>query len=146
MIMKRHSSSGSHARTSTFWHRLGALWNHGQPGRVSLGEPGWVSARRSASRRRTRLQLEPLESRCLLSAGSLDTTFGVGGQVVTDFGGFDQANAVAIQPNDDKIVVAGVTDTGGGGENFALARYNPDGTPDLGFSFDGKVATDFFGG
>ena len=100
---------------------------------------------RPRRRNTSRLRLEELESRTLLSAGSLDTTFGIGGRVVTDFGAAEQARAVAIQPNDDKIVVAGVTDAGGG-ENFALARYNPDGTPDLTFSFDGKVATDFFGG
>ena len=66
--------------------------------------------------------------------------------MITDFGGVDRAFAVAIQPNDDKIVVAGTTNGGGGGYNFALTRYNPNGTLDTSFSFDGKVATDFAGG
>ncbi|HJT33232.1 MAG TPA: hypothetical protein VJ783_14405 [Pirellulales bacterium] len=82
----------------------------------------------------------------MLSAGTLDPTFGVGGKVVTDFGSGELAHAVVTQPWDDKIVVAGETGAGGGGFNFALARYNPDGTLDTTFSFDGKAITDFSGG
>ena len=41
-------------------------------------------------------------------AGDLDTSFGVGGKVITDFGGDnDEATAVALQP-DGKIVVVGL--------------------------------------
>jgi uncharacterized delta-60 repeat protein len=58
------------------------------------------------------------------SDGSLDPTFGAGGKLTTDFGGFDRANAVALQ-TDGKIVTAGV-----GNERFGLARYNPDGSLD----------------
>lgn len=54
--------------------------------------------------------------------GSLDTTFGTGGRVTTDFGGqFDFAHAVALQP-DENIVVAGVAAIGST-DHFALARY-----------------------
>src|SRR5436190_23449921 len=63
--------------------------------------------KRSAARKPCfRPALEILESRDLLSAGSLDLTFGAGGRVTTDFGKVAYANAVAMQP-DDKIVVAG---------------------------------------
>src|SRR5439155_19461396 len=51
------------------------------------------------------------------------------------------ANAVAMQP-DDKIVVVGSTFSALSGYDFALTRYNPDGTLDTSFSFDGKVTTD----
>lgn len=71
--------------------------------------------------------------------GSLDTTFGNGGQVVTNFGGVDEAFAVALQ-TDGKIVAAGVT-----GSDFALARYSSNGTLDATFGSSGTVTTDFAG-
>ncbi len=75
-------------------------------------------------------------------AGTLDDTFGLSqGIVVTDFGGTDLANAMAVQP-DGKIVVAGYT-TVNGDKDFALARYHPDGSPDAGFGTDGKVTISF---
>ncbi|HEY9401176.1 MAG TPA: Calx-beta domain-containing protein [Pyrinomonadaceae bacterium] len=76
--------------------------------------------------------------------GSPDNTFDVDGQVTTDFGGsFEQANAVAIQ-TDGRIVVAGEIATSvAADDNFALARYNPDGSLDNTFDGDGKVVTDF---
>ena len=75
--------------------------------------------------------------------GSLDTTFGDGGKQTTDFGdSYDQGHAVAVQP-DGKIVVAGFTDIGGG--DFALARYNADGSLDMSFGDGGKQTTDFGG-
>ena len=84
--------------------------------------------------------------------GSLDTSFGNGGKVVTDYsGGDDEARAVAIQ-QDGKIVAAGVNRQPPPGENepsnydFALARYNTDGSLDTSFDGDGKVTTDFDSG
>jgi uncharacterized delta-60 repeat protein len=74
--------------------------------------------------------------------GTLDTSFGAGGKVTTDFSGVSaNAYSIALQ-RDGKIVVAGVANIDGG-EDFALARYNPNGSPDLGFGTDGKVTTDF---
>jgi len=73
--------------------------------------------------------------------GTLDTTFGTGGFVLTDFGDTnDQATAIAIQA-DGKIVVAGIADRTGN-KKFALARYNNTGTPDTSFGTNGKVTTD----
>ena len=76
-------------------------------------------------------------------AGSLDPTFGAGGRVITDFAGDrDQAFAVALQP-DGKLVAVGSTYSSETGDDFALARYNPDGSLDPTFGSGGKVTTDF---
>jgi uncharacterized delta-60 repeat protein len=74
--------------------------------------------------------------------GSLDTSFGPGGSVTTDFnGGYDAGFALAIQP-DDKIVVAGTAyNNPSNCKDFALARYNPDGSLDDSFGSRGKVLT-----
>jgi uncharacterized delta-60 repeat protein len=88
-----------------------------------------------------------LEGRRLLSAGALDLTFGTNGTVTTDFGGDDSGNAVAVQA-DGKIVVGGqATPTGATSRDFALARYNADGSLDTAFgpNHTGQVTTDFGG-
>jgi uncharacterized delta-60 repeat protein len=80
--------------------------------------------------------------------GNLDNTFGTGGKVTTDFfGESDTAQALLIQP-DGKILVAGSAlnlGTAGNGTSldYALARYNPNGTLDASFGNGGKVTTDF---
>lgn len=57
------------------------------------------------------------------SDGSLDTSFGTVGKVVTDFGaGVSQVNAMAIQ-TDGKIVAVGITSNNAA--LAALARYMP---------------------
>jgi uncharacterized delta-60 repeat protein len=75
--------------------------------------------------------------------GSIDKTFGNGGKVITDFGGGDEANALVVQAN-GKLVAAGYTDVRGTFD-FALARYNRNGTLDASFGSGGKVLTDFAG-
>ncbi len=76
--------------------------------------------------------------------GSLDSTFGSGGKMTTDFFGFDdQAEDVALQA-DGKILLAGYAQDKSGGYNFALARYNDSGL-DSTFGNGGKVTTDFVG-
>ena len=57
------------------------------------------------------------------SAGALDTGFGTGGKVTTDIGTstFDSGASVVIQ-EDSKIVVAGMSSTGGA-PSFAVTRY-----------------------
>jgi uncharacterized delta-60 repeat protein len=87
--------------------------------------------------------LESLESRVLFSnAGDLDTLFS-GGKVVTDLlGGNDYGFAVAVQ-NDGKILVAGQTDSGGSkGNDFAVIRFNSNGSRDTTFGTNGLVTTD----
>jgi uncharacterized delta-60 repeat protein len=81
--------------------------------------------------------------------GSLDTSFGSGGIVTTHFPAGSYAFDVALQP-DGKIVAAGTVFVGfDPGEmsntDFALARYNPDGSPDTAFGSGGQVMTDFVG-
>lgn len=75
------------------------------------------------------------------SDGSLDTSFGSGGRVTTDFFIFDVINDLVIQP-DGKIVASGTTLSGN--VDFALARYDSDGTLDPAFGSGGKVVTDLF--
>lgn len=75
--------------------------------------------------------------------GSLDTTFGNGGRVVTAIAagrGSDAAYAVAVQA-DGKVVVAGTTAVNGTDQDFALVRYLPNGALDTSFGNGGKVVT-----
>lgn len=74
--------------------------------------------------------------------GSLDMRFGAGGKIITKFGTpFDTAHAVALQRN-GKIVVAGDTSSLTNGD-FAIVRYNRDGTLDMSFGTEGKTTTSF---
>src|SRR5215475_7537628 len=76
------------------------------------------------------------------TSGTLDTSFGTSGKVTTDFGGTGAAaRTVAVQP-DGKILAAGVAAFNGVAD-FALARYNSDGTLDTSFGTSGKVTTVF---
>jgi uncharacterized delta-60 repeat protein len=73
--------------------------------------------------------------------GSLDTSFGTDGKVTTAIGaGNDFAHSMALQ-SDGKIVVAGEIATGVGSDNFAVVRYNTNGSLDTSFGTDGKVTT-----
>ena len=71
------------------------------------------------------------------SNGTLDTAgFGTGGKVTTDFFAVSGATDLIIQP-DGKLLAAG-----GANNDFALARYNSNGTLDTtGFGSGGKVTT-----
>ena len=70
-----------------------------------------------------------------VTPGSLDTSFGDGGKVTTHFSADDRAYDIALQA-DKKIVVAGFDS-----DDFAVARYNADGSPDADFGTGGKVTT-----
>jgi len=78
--------------------------------------------------------------------GSLDTSFGDAGWVITDFfGEYDLANDIAIQA-DGKIVVAGAAheskhESYGARSYIALIRYNTDGSLDATFGDGGKSIT-----
>jgi len=72
--------------------------------------------------------------------GGLDPSFGDNGRVTTDFDDVANGiNALAVRP-DGKLVVAGESRG-----DFALARYDTDGSLDTSFSGDGVVTTDFAG-
>ena len=72
----------------------------------------------------------------LNSDGSLDTSFGVGGKVESDFGGNERIHALAVQ-SDGNILAAGQT-LGG---HITLARYLPDGSLDSLFGVGGVLTT-----
>lgn len=75
--------------------------------------------------------------------GSLDTSFNGTGKVVTPVGeGNDYAYSLAIQAN-GKIVVAGGSNSNTSSTDFALVRYNPNGSLDTTFDGDGKLTTVF---
>src|SRR5260370_20517603 len=92
---------------------------------------------------RSRVRLEILEHRSLLSGGVLDPTFDSGGLVTTTVGTDSRAFAVATYPNegtanDGKVVAAGdayPASVVNKGVYLAVARYNLDGT--LGRTFGG---------
>jgi uncharacterized delta-60 repeat protein len=71
--------------------------------------------------------------------GSLDTSFDGDGIVTTQIDSQGRANALVAQP-DGKLVAAGVSWNGSEAE-FALARYNPDGSLDTSFDGDGVLTT-----
>jgi uncharacterized delta-60 repeat protein len=76
------------------------------------------------------------------SDGSLDNSFDGDGIVTTDIGG--NGRSVVIQP-DGKIILAGEKSTGEVND-FAIVRYNSDGSLDNTFSDDGIQITDFENG
>lgn len=75
------------------------------------------------------------------SDGSLDQTFGSNGSVQTTFGdSAAEGNDLVLQA-DGKIIVVGFTGAGSYSSlnNFALVRFNPDGSLDQSFGAGGKV-------
>src|SRR6266576_6480342 len=75
------------------------------------------------------------------SDGSLDQTFGSNGSVQTTFGdAAAEGNDVVLQ-GDGRIIVVGFTGAGSYSSlnNFALVRFNPDGSLDQSFGAGGKV-------
>ncbi|MFO0999032.1 MAG: Calx-beta domain-containing protein [Planctomycetaceae bacterium] len=86
--------------------------------------------------------VEHLESRQLLTAGTVDLSYGNNGVMQVSMGAFDDdAFAVALQ-GDGKAVVAGPVYSAGGVE-FGVTRFNADGTLDWSFGDEGKVRTQF---
>ena len=72
--------------------------------------------------------------------GSLDANFDVDGKVVTQVGiGGSSGRGVAVQ-SDGKIVLAGIASSGGNAD-FAVVRYNNNGSLDTGFANNGKAIT-----
>lgn len=95
-----------------------------------------------------RPQIEALEDRWMPSGGILDPTFGTGGVVTTQVASTSAALALATGPSDGKVVMAGYADMGTKNTvdyDFAVVRYNLDGTLDKTFGGSGKVTTAFGG-
>jgi len=78
--------------------------------------------------------------------GSVDTTFGQNGYALTSFGsswiGSMQARSIFVQSN-GKILVGGEVYNTATLTDFALCRYNEDGTPDFSFGNQGKLVLDY---
>ena len=127
-----------------------SLWSHGASQRVGAKS---TSRRKSGQRGpgpiKRGFNLERLEGRNLLSAGTIDPTFGTSGVATADFDTVPSASAELVQP-DQKIVVVGTTHLVHHitdwtvryyDQHFALARYNGDGSLDSSFGSGGKVTS-----
>jgi uncharacterized delta-60 repeat protein len=80
------------------------------------------------------------------TGGGLDDTFGGDGRATIDFGaGYSRAYSVAVQEKARRIVAVGVAGNGDEPGNFAIAGYRLGGGPDLNFSGNGRVTTNFGG-
>ncbi len=79
------------------------------------------------------------------SDGSLDSTFDEDGKVTTPIGSssYDEGFSTTLQ-SDGKILLAGLS-SNGSRDDFALVRYNIDGSLDNAFDGDGKVTTAIIG-
>lgn len=74
--------------------------------------------------------------------GTVDTTFGINGKTYTNFVGNneEQIQELLVQP-DNKIAAVGFMREGAN-QNFALARYNTNGSLDTTFGSCGRITTD----
>ena len=82
----------------------------------------------------------------MAAEGAPDPTFGSQGTVTTSLAtgsGSSVGNAMAIDAQ-GRVVTVGLAAVGD--NDFAIARYLPDGTPDPTFSGDGKVTYDILAG
>jgi uncharacterized delta-60 repeat protein len=75
--------------------------------------------------------------------GTLDLTFSGDGKVTTQLTRHDDPVSGAALQSDGKIVISGGAAWDTRNANFALARYDTDGTLDTSFGGDGRVTTDF---
>jgi uncharacterized delta-60 repeat protein len=111
----------------------------------SLG--GSESRPRRSSQKRRFNRIESLEERRLLAIGALDTSFAGDGKAVYafDLGGdrADVASATAVDHDGKIVVVGGVQRNGSGDNDFAVLRYNPDGSRDMSFGVNGRQIISF---
>jgi uncharacterized delta-60 repeat protein len=117
----------------------------GEGGKVTTGLPGGATAMALQSDGKI-VSVGKLRLARHDANGIPDPSFDSDGQVniVFNGGGLDAAQAVAIQ-NDGKILVAGFTRVGSS-DDFAVARYESDGRPDINFGNAGITTVDFNGG
>jgi uncharacterized delta-60 repeat protein len=76
----------------------------------------------------------------LLADGSLDPEFNYDGTVTTAVGSDDDEALTVVLQKDGKIVAAGYS-SNGTDRDFALVRYNADGSLDMDFGVEGLVVT-----
>ncbi|HEV8591906.1 MAG TPA: FG-GAP-like repeat-containing protein [Pyrinomonadaceae bacterium] len=76
--------------------------------------------------------------------GSIDTSFGVRGVLLLTLGSGNFLNDVAVQPDGKIVAVGGVFNAAGGtGADMLVVRFNPNGSYDSSFNFNGWIFTDF---
>lgn len=75
------------------------------------------------------------------TAGTLDTSYGTSGVIITTIGLYAQAMGVAIQPTNEEAVVAGYSTTTNGNMEIVIARYTTAGVLDTTFGSNGIVTT-----
>lgn len=73
--------------------------------------------------------------------GSLDSSFGNGGKVITNIGSGCGSEDITLQI-DQKIIVAGQASFGGSPTEYVISRYNTNGSLDTAFGLGGIVNTD----
>jgi uncharacterized delta-60 repeat protein len=101
---------------------------------------------RRASIRSSPLLIEMVEPRQLLSASTLDTSFGGSGRVISTYGTVATFNSVVTLP-DGKVLATGSFRNGTHKNDFVVARFNSNGSPDTSFGGGtGRVFTDFSNG
>ena len=74
--------------------------------------------------------------------GTIDTTFGTSGIVSTDFNGFGDSAVSVHELSDGKILVAGTAGIDGSDSDFALIKYDSNGSIDTSFGTSGQVIID----
>jgi uncharacterized delta-60 repeat protein len=82
------------------------------------------------------------------SDGTLDAGFGIAGETAIPFpdSATEQGHALALSPDGKIIVVGAAFKTFATPPDFAIVRYNSDGTLDTGFGSGGRITTDIAGG
>lgn len=106
--------------------------------RIVVG--GWAASGTSAASTYALMRFKP--------SGAIDTSFGSNGRVLTSFfGKGDQARNIIIDAS-NRILASGMVRPLNCSDNidFGLARYSQNGVLDPGFSGDGKLTTDVYGG
>jgi uncharacterized delta-60 repeat protein len=88
-----------------------------------------------------KLLLVVLSTQSYSQDGALDTSFGIGGKVITSINNDERANSLVIQ-GDGKIVVVGYTFSSISGNDVSCVRYNIDGSIDNSFGINGIATFD----
>jgi uncharacterized delta-60 repeat protein len=81
----------------------------------------------------------------MAAAGALDPSFGAGGKTTIRFGGADDAWGMAEQPDGKAVLVGQTAADASSPGNCAVARLNPDGSPDSSFGAAGRAEVSFGG-
>lgn len=79
------------------------------------------------------------------SSGQPDTSFSGDGKVTFSFFGLDHSGRTVASQSDGKVILGGSASLTSNSRDFALVRFNFDGTVDETFGTEGKVTTDMGG-